>query len=215
MERANLCATASPAVLKHTLPQVAAPEAEQGTFTDVFLWENKKRLQVQVGRELRAGSELLLSAPPILPDSTCTTQVVDVAENTKAIRSLDWDRDRFDIEFSLDIGTTYNSYLIFGAEKTALVDASHEKFRGTYLPVLQDQLKAAGRKIDYLIVSHTEPDHSGRTSDQKSVLEPALNEPQTAAVPAQILVRCSCTSSVFLWLCQGGTSPHCDAELVS
>ena len=88
-------------------------------------------------------------------------QVVDVAENTKAIRSLDWDRDRFDIEFSLDIGTTYNSYLIFGAGKTALVDASHEKFRGTYLPVLQDQLKAAGCSLDYIIVSHTEPDHSG------------------------------------------------------
>ena len=109
-----------------------------------------------------------------------------MAENTKAIRSLDWDRDRFDIEFSLDIGTTYNSYLIFGAEKTALVDASHEKFRGTYLPVLQDQLKAAGRKIDYMIVSHTEPDHSGRTPDQKLSLEPQLrsalrSKPSTAA----------------------------------
>ena len=87
-----------------------------------------------------------------------------MAENTKAIRSLDWDRDRFDIEFSLDIGTTYNSYLIFGADKTALVDASHEKFRSTYLPVLKEQLKAAGRSIDYLIVSHTEPDHSGQST---------------------------------------------------
>ena len=60
----------------------------------------------------------------------------------------------------LQKGTTYNSYLIFG-EKTALVDASHEKFRETYIPVLQQQLRAAGRKLDYIIVSHTEPDHSG------------------------------------------------------
>ena len=60
----------------------------------------------------------------------------------------------------LQKGTTYNSYLIFG-EKTALVDASHEKFRESYLPVLQQQLQAAGRSLDYIVVSHTEPDHSG------------------------------------------------------
>jgi hypothetical protein len=28
------------------------------------------------------------------------TQVLDIAEDTVAIRSLDWDRDRFDIEFA-------------------------------------------------------------------------------------------------------------------
>ena len=39
---------------KHTAPQVAPPEAEQGTFTDVFLWENQKRLQVQVSDILAA-----------------------------------------------------------------------------------------------------------------------------------------------------------------
>ena len=60
----------------------------------------------------------------------------------------------------LQNGTTYNSYLIFG-EKTALVDASHEKFRDLYIPLLKEQLKAAGRKLDYILVSHTEPDHSG------------------------------------------------------
>lgn len=58
-------------------------------------------------------------------------------------------------------GTTYNSYLIYGADKTALVDASHEKFRGLYMKTLQAELAAAGRSIDYVFVSHTEPDHSG------------------------------------------------------
>ena len=52
-------------------------------------------------------------------------------------------------------------YLIFGAEKTALVDASHEKFRGLYMKTLKEELAARGRTIDYVIVSHTEPDHSG------------------------------------------------------
>lgn len=37
------------------------------------------------------------------------TLVADVAQDTITIRSLDWDRDRFDIEFALQEGTTYNS----------------------------------------------------------------------------------------------------------
>ena len=36
------------------------------------------------------------------------TVVADVADDTITIRSLDWDRDRFDIEFALQEGTTYN-----------------------------------------------------------------------------------------------------------
>jgi flavorubredoxin len=71
-------------------------------------------------------------------------QALAVAPDTVTIRSLDWDRDRFDIEFGLEEGTTYNAYLIFGADKTALVDASHEKFRGLFLEALAEQLAAAG-----------------------------------------------------------------------
>ncbi len=36
---------------------------------------------------------------------------------------------------SLENGTTYNAYLIYGADKTALVDASHEKFHNLFLEV--------------------------------------------------------------------------------
>lgn len=60
----------------------------------------------------------------------------------------------------LEKGTTYNSYIIYG-DKTALVDASHEKFRGLYMDTLKKELKAKGRSLDYVVVSHTEPDHSG------------------------------------------------------
>lgn len=44
-----------------------------------------------------------------------------------------------------------------------MVDASHEKFRGLYMRTLNAELAARGRKIDYVFVSHTEPDHSGGT----------------------------------------------------
>ena len=67
--------------------------------------------------------------------------------------------------YRLQNGTTYNSYLIFGAEKTALIDASHEKFREQYMPVLLEALSSRGRSIDYVFVSHTEPDHSGLVKD--------------------------------------------------
>lgn len=94
--------------------------------------------------------------------SRLTLQVLEIAADTTAIRSLDWDRDRFDIEFELQNGTTYNSFLIRG-EKTALVDTSHEKFREIYLDKLQGLIDPT--EIDYLIVSHTEPDHSGLIKD--------------------------------------------------
>jgi flavorubredoxin/flavin reductase (DIM6/NTAB) family NADH-FMN oxidoreductase RutF len=91
-----------------------------------------------------------------------TMQIADIATNTTAIRSLDWDRDRFDIEFGLQNGTTYNSFLIRG-ERTALVDTSHEKFRQLYLDTLKGLIDPA--TIDYLVISHTEPDHSGLVKD--------------------------------------------------
>lgn len=93
-------------------------------------------------------------------DKRLQTQVFPLAQDTVAIRSLDYDRDRFDIEFGLEKGTTYNAYLIFGEDKTALVDASHEKFGKLFMQTLKAELAKAGRGIDYIIVSHTEPDHS-------------------------------------------------------
>ncbi|MGL5192734.1 MAG: MBL fold metallo-hydrolase, partial [Chroococcales cyanobacterium] len=86
----------------------------------------------------------------------------EIATETRAIRCLDWDRDRFDIEFGLQNGTTYNSFLIRG-NQTALVDTSHAKFRESYLPTLCQEINPT--QIDYLIISHTEPDHSGLVKD--------------------------------------------------
>ena len=101
-------------------------------------------------------------APSPLPAAPApgrlSLQCEPIAPDTTAIRSLDWDRSRFDIEFGLRNGTTYNSFLVRG-ERTALIDTSHLKFADTWLPLLQQQIDP--RAIDHLIVSHTEPDHSG------------------------------------------------------
>ncbi len=102
-------------------------------------------------------------ATPIQKTSTrLTTQIDVIAKDTTAIRSLDWDRDRFDIEFGLQNGTTYNSYVI-EAEKKALVDTSHAKFKQLYFDALNKVINP--QDLDYLIISHTEPDHSGLVKD--------------------------------------------------
>ncbi|MGJ3253425.1 MAG: diflavin flavoprotein [Elainellaceae cyanobacterium] len=108
-----------------------------------------------------------------------TMQTAEIAPDTTVIRSLDWDRDRFDIEFGLQNGTTYNSYIIRG-EKVVVVDTSHEKFRQLYLDTLTGLIDP--KTIDYLIISHTEPDHSGLVKD---VLELA---PQAIVVGAKVAI---------------------------
>jgi flavorubredoxin/flavin reductase (DIM6/NTAB) family NADH-FMN oxidoreductase RutF len=109
-----------------------------------------------------------------------TMETVQIAAATMTLRSLDWDRDRFDIEFSLNNGTTYNSFLIQG-EKIALVDTSHRKFEQLYLDSLRGLLDPA--TIDYLIISHTEPDHSGLV---KEILELA---PNIVVVGAKVAIQ--------------------------
>ena len=109
-----------------------------------------------------------------------TMETGEVAQDTTTIRSLDWDRDRFDIEFGLRNGTTYNSFLIRG-EQIALVDTSHEKFRQLYLDALQGLIDP--KEINYLIISHTEPDHSGLVRD---VLELA---PDITVVGAKVAIQ--------------------------
>ncbi|MGK7872247.1 MAG: diflavin flavoprotein [Xenococcaceae cyanobacterium] len=117
---------------------------------------------------------------PVKTEKRLTIQTVEITADTTAIRSLDWDRDRFDIEFGLQNGTTYNSFLIRG-EKTALVDTSHEKFRQLYLDTLTGLIDP--KDIDYLIISHTEPDHSGLVKD---LLQLA---PQVVVVGAKVAIK--------------------------
>ncbi|MDX2097339.1 MAG: diflavin flavoprotein [Leptolyngbyaceae cyanobacterium bins.59] len=109
-----------------------------------------------------------------------TIQTAEIAEGTTTIRSLDWDRDRFDIEFGLQNGTTYNSFIIRG-EKIALVDTSHEKFRTLYLEALTQQLDPT--QIDYLVISHTEPDHSGLVRDVLALA------PQVTVVGSKVAIQ--------------------------
>lgn len=70
----------------------------------------------------------------------------------------DYDRVIFDELIPLDAGTTYNSYLIKGSEKIALIDTMYPKFTDEYLANLD---KAGINCIDYIIANHGEQDHTG------------------------------------------------------
>ncbi len=85
-------------------------------------------------------------------------RIISVIENVKWIGVLDYDIRTFDIVMTTEFGTTYNSYFI-DAEKKAVVELAKEKFSDVYLKKLQSVTKP--QDIQYVIVNHTEPDHSG------------------------------------------------------
>lgn len=84
---------------------------------------------------------------------------------------LDPDLEVFDIIMHTDFGTTYNSYLLKGSEKTALFETAKEKWADEYIAQLQTLVNI--QDIDYLIVNHTEPDHAG-TAERIIDLNPGI-----------------------------------------
>lgn len=72
---------------------------------------------------------------------------------------IDKDLRVFDIIMETEFGTTYNSYLLVGSERTALVEAAKAPFTDAYIEMVSKLTDL--KKIDYIIVNHTEPDHTG------------------------------------------------------
>jgi flavorubredoxin len=75
-----------------------------------------------------------------------------------AVGVNDWDRRLFDELIPLPDGTSYNSYLIKGSERTVVIDAVDPQKSSEWL----NNLKKLGvESIDYIISQHAEQDHSG------------------------------------------------------
>jgi len=70
----------------------------------------------------------------------------------------DRQKHKFENMLPLPYGVSYNSYLIVD-EKTALVDTVDIGMGDVFIEKIQSQLQ--GRSLDYLIINHMEPDHSG------------------------------------------------------
>ena len=65
----------------------------------------------------------------------------------------------FDIIMYTEFGTTYNSYVLKAGDKTILFETAKAKFFDDYIKKLNEIIDV--HHIDYLVVSHTEPDHAG------------------------------------------------------
>ncbi len=83
---------------------------------------------------------------------------VIISDAIKYIGVDDKELDLFESQYVVPEGVTYNSYLILD-EKTALMDTVDIRGAETWEHNLKEAL--AGRKLDYLVISHMEPDHSG------------------------------------------------------
>ncbi|HOW85266.1 MAG TPA: FprA family A-type flavoprotein [Candidatus Aminicenantes bacterium] len=80
----------------------------------------------------------------------------EIVPGVHYVGAPDFDRRLFDALIPLPDGTSYNSYLVRGRDKVALIDAVEP----AKLPVLEAYLEEVPR-IDYLVSNHTEQDHSG------------------------------------------------------
>jgi len=85
-------------------------------------------------------------------------KVLDVTKDVKWIGALDYDIVSFDVVMETKHGTTYNSYFI-DADKKVIIDTVKEKFYEDYIAKIKSVVDL--KEIEYIIVNHTEPDHSG------------------------------------------------------
>ena len=80
-----------------------------------------------------------------------------IKEDVYSVGVIDWDRRIFDELIQIPNGTSYNSYLVKGKDKTALIDTVDP----TKTQELLDNLEKLDVDIDYLVINHAEQDHSG------------------------------------------------------
>ncbi len=104
----------------------------------------------------------------------------EVTKRVSLVGAIDWNRRLFDDLIPLPDGTSYNSYLVYGSEKTALIDATDPAmWRHLEVP-LRDV-----KKIDYIVSQHAEQDHSGTL-------------PQVLALYPEAVILCSSKAKPML-----------------
>ena len=81
-----------------------------------------------------------------------------MAEGITRMSVMDEDIDLFEGQYPVPQGVSYNSYLIED-EKLCLLDTVDARKQEEWLAGLDEKL--VGRKLDYLVLSHLEPDHAG------------------------------------------------------
>jgi len=100
----------------------------------------------------------------ILAQTQTNKSGMDILNALKVTSDVSWigvlDKNivTFDIVMETKFGTTYNSYFI-NADKKVVIDTVKENHKHLFLNRLKQVTHPA--EIDYIVVTHTEPDHSG------------------------------------------------------
>jgi len=81
-----------------------------------------------------------------------------IVEGVYNVGAIDWDRPLFDELIPLPDGTSYNSFIVEGSEKTAMIDAVEPDKEDEFRRNLEEY---GLKKLDYIISNHAEQDHSG------------------------------------------------------
>ncbi len=108
---------------------------------------------------------------------------VRIFDGVHWVGALNPELRRFDVIMETEYGTSYNAYIVQGESKTALIDTVKDGFFQKSLLLMLQLVDVS--QLDYIILQHTEPDHSG------SIAELAALAPN-----AQIL--CSKPASLYL-----------------
>ena len=74
------------------------------------------------------------------------------------VGALDEESEFFDQLMPLPEGTSYNSYLVRGSERTALIDSVEPRFKDQLWQHLDD---LGVDRVDYIVSNHAEQDHAG------------------------------------------------------
>ena len=124
-----------------------------------------------------------------------------IRESVYWIGAIDWDRRLFDSLIPLPDGTSYNSYLVQGSEKTVLLDTVDPAMADTLLSKL-----ASIPRVDYIVAHHAEQDHSG-------VIPHVLEKYQDA----KVLATPKCKGMLVDHLCvpEGRVIAVADGEVLS
>jgi len=85
--------------------------------------------------------------------------IIEITPDIYWIGSEDPDLRTFDDLFPTEQGTTYNSYLIKGNDKIAIIDTVKGERHEEFLAKVRKLVDPAD--VDYFVINHTEPDHSG------------------------------------------------------
>ena len=85
--------------------------------------------------------------------------VLKITDSITSVGVLNPNMRVFDIVMRTEYGTSYNSYFVKGSEKTALIETAHPRFFEYLKNNIHNVAELA--KIDYLVMNHNEPDHSG------------------------------------------------------